>query len=407
MTILRTGLAFFAALLLATAAHAAGYAVFTQGASALAQGNAVTAHSDSPSSIFFNPALINGLAGTQLEVGSTAVFSAHDFQSALPGGSATSNESTFYPSTVFLTHQLNEQLSVGLGIFNPFGLGTDWGEGWEGRYLATKSTLQTFDINPVLSYRVTPTLSLAAGLDVTLADATLEKKLPPAVFGTLSDLGQKFAGNGVGVGFNLAAAWQPNDLLSLGVSYRSQSAVKLSGQSSTSLGVTPFDSQGHTWLRLPPQFTAGVAYRVGEPLVVEAGLRWEGWSAFRSQLLTLDSGAPVPPISRNWHDTLGLNLGGRYRLNDSTSLLAGYIYGADAVPDSTFDPSIPDADTHIFCLGAEIKHRRFTVALAYAYQLYLDRIKNNTLTPLLPSHYADGKYQSDAHLLAVSVGYRF
>jgi long-chain fatty acid transport protein len=391
----------------ATACYAAGYAVFTQGASALAQGNAVTAHSDSPNSVFFNPALINGLDGTQAEIGSTIIFSSHDFQSALPGGSSTSNESTFFPSTVFLTHKFNDRVSAGLGVFNPFGLGTDWGETWEGRYLATKSTLQTYDINPVISYRVAPCLTVAAGLDVTLADAALDRRLPPSAFGTVSDVGQRFSGDGVGIGFNLAAAWQINEPLSLGVSYRSQSAVKLSGQSSTSLGITPLDSHGHTWLRLPPQFTAGIAWRVNEPLTVEAGVRWEGWSAFRSQLLTLDNGTPLPPVARDWHDTLGLNVGGSYRLSDSTSLMAGYIYGADAVSDSTFDPSIPDADTHIFCIGAEERFQRFTVALAYAYQLYLDRTKNNTLTPLLPPHYADGRYQNDAHLLAVSVGYKF
>ena len=390
-----------------TSVHAAGYAIFTQGASALGQGNAVTAHTDSPSTIFYNPALMHKLDGTQLEVGSTAIFAARRFQSASPDGSSTSKESVFFPSTVYLTHKFNDNLSAGLGVFNPFGLGTEWDGNWEGRYLSTSAKLQSFDINPVLSYRLTPRLAVAAGLDVVLVDATLGRKLPPAVFGTPFDVSQSFKGNGTGVGCNAALAWDPTDRLAFGASYRSQVAVELSGSSGTSLQATPLDGSGRTSIRLPQQFTAGLAYQLSAPLVVEAGFRWEGWSAFRQLQLTLDNGTQLPPTRRNWHDSVGLNLGGRYRLSDGVALSAGYIYGSSAVPDGTFDPSIPDADTHIFCLGSEFSYRNVRIALSYAYQRYLDRTKNNSVDPSLPPHYADGNYQSDAHLLALGIGYRF
>jgi long-chain fatty acid transport protein len=404
--------AVFASLLTTAGAHssealAAGYAVFTQGASALGQGNAVAAHSDSPNAIFYNPALINKLDGTRLELGSTVIFSRHRFESAQPGGSQSSNDSTFFPSTVYLTHKFNETLSAGVGVFSPFGLGTEWGNDWDGRFLATKSTLQTFDFNPVLSYRVTPSLAVAAGLDVILLDATLERRLPPAALGTLAEVGAKFKGSGTGVGFNLAVAYELTKTISFGASYRSQVAVDITGDSSTSPGGTPLDSHGRTGVWLPQQLTAGIAYQVTDPLIVELGIRWEGWSSFKELQLTLDNNTPIPATARNWHDTVGLNLGGKYRLNDQVALLAGYIYGNSAVPDGTFDPSIPDADTHIFCLGTQLQYRRFEVALSYAYQLYLERTKNNSVDPALPPHYADGNYKSDAHLVALAVSYKF
>lgn len=387
-----------------TGVQAAGYAVFTQGASALGQGNAVTAHTDSPNTIFYNPALINKLDGTQVELGTTVIFSSREFQTARPEGS-TSNRSTFFPSTFYATHKFNDNLSAGLGIFSPFGLGTKWDENWEGRYLATKSELTSFNINPVVSYRIIPSLAVAVGLDVILVDATLERKIHSGTLGIPGpafDIGSKFKGDGTGVGFNTALAYQLSEEISFGVSYRSEVKVEIKGDSGTSPAVAPLNSKGKTSIRLPQQLTAGVSYQVSEPLTVEAGVRWEGWSSFKKLQLMLDNGTPLPPTQRDWHDSFGLNLGGKYRLNDTVALLAGYVYGNSSVPDSTFDPSIPDSDTHVFCAGTDLNYQKFKIALSYAYQLYENRTRNSSVEPD-----ANGVYKSDAHLLALGVGYRF
>jgi long-chain fatty acid transport protein len=391
----------------ASKANASGYAVFTQGASALGQGNAVTAHTDDPSTIFYNPALMNKLDGTQLSLGTTVIYSSHEFDSAATGQSS-SNHTTFTPINFYVTHKFNEKVSAGLGIFNPFGLGTDWNQEWQGRYMATKSELTTFNFNPVVSYRLLPALSLAAGVDVIKLDATLERKIPSAVFGFAGpDVNQKFDGDGTGVGFNLAAAYDVTKDVTIGASYRSEVDVDVTGHSSTSLGVTPLDSKAKTSITLPRQVTAGVAYHVTDPLILEAGIRWEGWSAFKELDLSLDSGITANQ-QRKWHDTLGVNFGGKYRLNETVSLLAGYIYGSNAVPSYTFDPSIPDSDTHIFCFGSDLNFNPFKVGLSYAYQYYQDRNKNNAVGASLdPTTSANGKYQSDAHLFAVSLGYKF
>lgn len=395
----------------ASKAHAAGYAVFTHGASALGQGNAVTAHTDNPSTIFYNPALINKLEGTQFQVGTTAIITSREFESNQPGGSSTSNDSVFFPSTFYATHKFNDKVSAGLGVFNPFGLGTEWEENWDGRYIATKSELTTFNINPVVSYRVIPSLAVAVGLDVILLDATLERKLNSLVLGIPGpgfDIDQKFEGDGTGIGFNVGVAYDVFKNVTLGASYRSEVEVDIKGDSSTSLSVTPLDSKGKTTIKLPQQITAGIAYQVTAPLVVEAGIRWEDWSVFKELQLGLDNGTPVPATQRDWHDTFGINVGGKYRLNDTHAVSLGYVYGNTAVPDSTFDPSIPDAKTHVFCVGADTNYHDFNIAFSYAYQLYENRTKQNDVgASPLPTTAANGKYQTDAHLLALSLGYKF
>ncbi len=396
---------FVAAFSGAKAVGASGFGIFTQGASALGQADSVVAHVDGPSAVFFNPALITGLEGTQVEVGTTLIFPHREYRAG--GEVSHTRDGVFTPSTFYLTHAFSGGFSAGLGVFNPFGLGTDWGGAWPGRYVATNSKIVSYNINPVVAYRVTPFLSVAAGLDVILLDATLEN----GIYTGLGDVKQKFTGDGTGVGYNVGVFVDAGGGLTFGASYRSEVRIGIDGNADFSVpssaldGVFP-DTGGKTFLKLPQQVFAGVAFRPNERVVLEAGMRWEDWSSFRRLRITLDqpvAGASSATYPRNWHSTFAVNAGGKFRVNDSLAVMAGYLYGWNPVPDSTFEPAIPDSDTHLFCLGGELRMARMTVALGYAYQLQKERTKHTNMYGSL----ANGSYDSSLHLLAVSLGYRF
>ena len=381
-----------------------GFAIFTQGASALGQGAAVVAHNDSPSAIFYNPALINGMAGTQLEVGTTLIMPTREFTSAGPGAATASTEDkVFFPSTFYVTHAVNNSLSAGLGIFNPFGLATTWPENWEGKYIATKSELTTYNINPVVSYRITPKLALALGLDIIFLDSTLENKVPSVLLGIPGpsfDVLQKFKGSGNGLGYNLGLLLNVNDAVSIGASYRSE--VKIDVDGDLSFNIAPQSISGSTNITLPQQLSAGISYKSKDKWVLETGIRWEDWSSF-NQLRIDIAGQPPAVTPRDWRGTLAINVGGKYRINDTFTMTGGYLYGSNPVPDSTFEPAIPDSNVHLFCIGGEAHIKKLTVALAYAYQLQYERSKStNQYGP-----FANGTYSSHTHLFGVSLGYGF
>jgi long-chain fatty acid transport protein len=386
-------------------AYGSGFGIFTQGASALGQADSVVAHTNSPSTIFFNPALMNNLPGTQVEIGTTLLFPARDFKSSTTGGTSSTEDTLYYPSTFYVSHSFNDKISAGLGVFNPFGLGTEWNGNWEGRYLATKSAITTFNINPVVSYKITPDLSFAAGLGVILLDATLEQKMNLG-----SDSNLKFKGDGKGVGYNLGIAYNTGYGISLGVSYRSEVDIDVKGNAS--LNPPDISSGAKTSITLPRQLFTGIAYQPTERFVIETGFRWEDWRAFKKLKLDLNPGLQpfsfLPPTTsmtypRDWHDTFAVNVGGRYHLNDTFTLLGGYLYGWNPVPDSTFEPAIPDSNTHLFCLGGEATFDKLMIAMSYAYQLQEER---NKTTNLYGSD-ANGTYNSDIHLLGLSLKYRF
>ena len=150
--------------------------------------------------------------------------------------------------------------------------------------------------------------------------------------------------------------------------------------------------------------------------MVEIGAHWEGWSAFEELRIGLEqpvAGANEDLVARDWDDTWSYSVGGRYALSDQVALLAGYKYGNTPVPDHTFEPAIPDADTHLWTVGADLQFGATTVSLSYGFQHYTDRTKANTVGAdplhgvLTEPNAANGLYQSEIHLVALSLGYRF
>jgi long-chain fatty acid transport protein len=402
-------------LLASRPVFASGFGVFTQGASGLGQANAVVARPTGPSSLYFNPALLNDVPGRQVEVGTTGVYA--DRKIKLDSGGTENGENAWnFPSTFYYTHQASDSVTAGLGIFFPFGLSTEWDDDYAGRYLGTSVDLFTTNINPAVSFRINNHLSVAAGFDLLYLDATLKSKVPQGLIlydPTVNDISQKFEGDGWGTGYNLGALVKPTDRISIGATYRSHIDVDVEGKA-TFDGVDPLlapafpNTSGNTDICLPAQATAGIAVQVLDNLVVEAGVRWEDWDFTGDLKIEFDQpvlGQTTNVTPRDWKDTWSYNIGGHYQLNDTVAINAGYLYGQNAVPDATFEPLIPDTDAHLFTVGTDLTFGRWTVSGAFGYEHHEDRSKKaNEPDPL---GLANGEYQADIYLAGLSAGYKF
>lgn len=396
-------------------AYGSGFALYTQGGSSLGQGLAPIAHADDPSAVFYNPALINKLGGTQLQAGTTMIFVTREFESDA-GRTFKAKDSVFFPSTFYITHKLNDKLSAGLGVFTPFGLGTDWGDDWAGRFLTTRAELRTVDINPVLSCRITPNIAVAAGADFVILDTTLESKIN---FGAPLEGTKKFKGDGTGLGYNLGLLIDLAKDISFGASYRSQVRVDIDGRAEFSLPAPAFrpffpDTNGSAHLKLPDRLHAGISYRGFDPLTLQVTYRWEGWSSFRELRINLDqpvNGSPVDVTPKRWKDTSAVIVGAKYRLDDSAALLAGYLYSKNPVPDETFEPSLPDADWHLFSVGTELRRKQLKLDLAYSFMILESRDKRSNEIDaglgLVGEERANGTYNTQIHMIAASLTYAF
>lgn len=388
---------------LAPATYGAGFGIFTQGAAEVAQGNSVVAHTEGPASIFFNPALMSKLEGTQWEIGTTLLSPVIDFKSDTAGQDSKTKNMDCFPSTIYLTHKYNEKLSTGLGIFTPFGSGTKWDDDWEGRYIVTESEMTTLDINPAVSYKAGPKLSLAAGINVLLLNMEMDSNIRTSPDPS-DDAVQKFEGDGDGLGYNIGLLYEINDEFSMGASYRSAIDVEVTGKISSEPTLFP-DDDANMDLTLPAQAHLGFSYNGSEQFLLEAAIRWVGWSVYDRVTTDFDV-LPSDTDPKKWKDTFAFKLGGKYRLSDETALLAGYQYAKGATPDETFNPGTPDSDNHTISIGGATRYNDLNIKLAYAYRKFEDRQINNKVG-VDAGGTAGGEYEATQHIVAASLTYRY
>jgi long-chain fatty acid transport protein len=415
---------FVMGLFMTTSAIASGFGVFVQGAEGLGQGNAVIAHSAGASTVYFNPALVTKMENfAGVEIGTTMVNSDRSFSSELSGLTTDSKDSTYFPSTFYSYIRLSKSADVwlSLAVNSPFGLGTTWPDGWEGRYISTNGEITTFNVNPNITWGITDEWSVAFGLDFLYLDVDLNRAVPSKVFtGNLltPDAYQQMKGDTWAYGWNAAASWEPTEKLALGFSYRSKFDIELDRMDVTHTSVPALlvpvmpNTKGSTKFSLPQQLTFGVAYDFTPKLVVEAAARWEDWAQYGNTTIYLQDAVlfqSSDTILREWKATMAYSLGGKYNITSQWAILAGFLYSETCVPDDTFDPSVPDTDANLYTIGGTYEGADWSLYLAYGLEDHKDRNKNNTINnaALLAGEQADGKYESTIHLIAVSVGYKF
>jgi long-chain fatty acid transport protein len=125
--------------ILAGLTFANGFDIYEQSARAVGMAGALTAQADDPSAIFFNPAGITQLDGTQVSLGACMIMPTMQFQSngnavmgSYSGETSKIKDHTWVIPNAYVTHKINDIVSVGIGSFSHFGLGVEWGDYWGG-----------------------------------------------------------------------------------------------------------------------------------------------------------------------------------------------------------------------------------------------------------------------------------
>ena len=152
----------------------------SQDAFATARGEAFVATADNPSAVYYNPAGITQSAGTQLRGGIYGIHFDPTFVAPAGGKTYHVEHKLAAAPNFFLTHTPEQlPLSFGLGLYAPFGGSIEWPENTGFRAVALKSSLTYVTLNPVLAWKVAPSLSIAAGAMVNYAKMELEQGLRP------------------------------------------------------------------------------------------------------------------------------------------------------------------------------------------------------------------------------------
>lgn len=153
--------------------QASGYHFGSQSVAAQGTAHANGAEAADPSTIFYNPAGLARLKGTQVTSGLTILLPDGDYEDKgsrdVFGNPVSGDAGEFLPDAAaapnfYFSRQINDQVTIGLGIFTPFGAKLDYKEDWAGRYGIQSASLETVTFNPSISYRFNEHHSIGFGV---------------------------------------------------------------------------------------------------------------------------------------------------------------------------------------------------------------------------------------------------
>lgn len=405
--------------------HAAGFALIEQSASGLGNAYAgAAASAEDASTIFFNPAGMTYIEGTQIVGALHIIKLSADFNNdgstpatnVLPGPTIITRSGgeggnlggvAFVPN-LYYKRDISEALKFGFGINAPFGLKTEYDKDWIGRFQGIKSDLKTVNLNPSLAFKVNDQLSLGFGLNAMWIQA----ELTSAVNLITSERTSKVKGDDWGFGYNLGAIYQVTPDTRLGLAFRSKIDQHLKGdvRFSVPTGPTP-NSDVMADVTLPETLSLSAFSRLNSEWDLLADVTWTRWSRFRELAVYRENGALLTSTTENWDNTLRYSLGANYHYSDTIKLRAGIAYDEEAISDRYRTVRIPGNDRTWLSFGAAwnaTPNTKLDIGYAHLFVKEPTIDDNQTATTPVPSKgRIRGDYDGSVDILSVQLTHNF
>lgn len=402
-----------------TAANAAGFYIQEQSVRGLGSAfSGSTTTLDDASTIYFNPAGMTKLEGLQVQGGVNVLIpnaKVKDNGTTAPAavpliGVGPGSGNPYDPTPVpngFVSYQVNDHLWAGIGVTAPFGLGSDYGDTWFGRYDSTKTELKVIDIQPTLAYKVNDWFSIGAGVNIAHSSADLRNRV---VLGANTDGNSKLEGDDWGFGYSIGAQFKPLPTTTIGLNYKSEAHHNLDGkiEISTLAGaiVQPgvLSTPGSAKLTTPDHATFGIAHDLNERLTLQAQATWFGWNNFDAINAFRDSGALASSVTQGYQNTWAYAIGAEYQATDTLRVRGGIQFDETPTTDAFRTSRTPDGDRTWLSLGA-------TYSLTPAIDLdfagtYID-VKEGTIDVARQGGQFRAKTEGNVGIIAAGVSYKF
>ncbi len=332
--------------------------------------------SDDASAVTHNPAGLAQIDGYQIILGTHILFPSTKYEGAFDAETkpVTGYLPCFYFSTDF---GKSGPFTLGLGVNVPYGQSMEWEYSTIQNWFYSVpyySYMQTINISPAVACSINPKLSAGLALNVYPSKLEMDYLLPPA---TPSKI--KVDGTGYGCSFGLLYR---ADRYSIGLNCKTGFDIDYEGDYSIT-GYPKEDADAR--LKFPPVVGLGLALRPNQALKIEFDTEWVGYSCL--QEVPVDITGFPPSIEKDWKDSYTFSIGAEYRKSEKTRLMGGIAYITTPIPDSTWDPGLPDADSFVISAGGEFLTKIGSFSMVLGAQLFNDR-KSEKGAPY------DGKYES-------------
>jgi long-chain fatty acid transport protein len=438
--------------------QASGFAIIEHSASGM--GNAfagAAAVAEDASTVYFNPAGLTNLSGSQLVAAGHIVAPSAQFNNkgsyvnpnltdgmpiagSLPGKDDDGGTTALVPNLYYAT-QINDQWFAGLGINAPFGLEVSYDDSWVGRYHATTSKLQTININPSIAFKANERFSVGAGISAQYIRATLSSAVdfgsvclgiidsnPMFGPGTCAGAGvmplqadgqAKLKGSDWSWGFNLGAMFNISEATRVGLSYRSNIDHGVEGQATyrvpdnfqaiLDMGVPVFSNTGASaTVDVPESVSLSLFHQINDRFAILADATWTKWDRFEELKFEYDNPHQPPAVQpQNWENSMRYSLGMTYTHNEQLLFRVGTAYDETPIPSAEYrTPRIPGNDRTWLSFGVGYKFsKKLGMDLAYAH-LFVDDSDINALDHST-GHQLVGTYEGAVDIFSAQLNMAF
>ncbi|MBQ0735143.1 OmpP1/FadL family transporter [Aquimarina celericrescens] len=339
--------------------YAGGYRVSVQGQRAMAMGHTGVAVVNSAELVFFNPAgLVYLESKLNVSVGASGIFTDVIFQNEELGISAETDNSVGTPISLYASYQVTEWMSVGLGVYTPYGSEVTWPTDWAGSQLVNNIDLAAIYVQPVVSFKLSDHFSIGGGPIFVTGSVNFNRnatRTTTDIDGNRSNITVDDSGV-TNWGWSIGAMVNLTEDLHVGFSYRSEIILESEDGEATfanfpnspaapSNGTTSFRAE----LPLPAELTVGLSYEY-EKWLFAFDYNRQYWDVYESLDITFGNGqTSINP--RNYKNSSVYRFGLQYQATEKIALRAGYYHDETPVQPGFFAPETPRNDSDGFSGG--------------------------------------------------------
>ncbi len=352
---LLAGLMFSSLAAVSTSAMAAGFQLTEQSVVSMGRSHAGAGIvGDDVSAVWYNPAGMTLLPGTQFQISSTIVDLDIDYK-GLDGSRENGRDKPAPIPAFFVSHQITDNLWAGLAITSPYGMKIRYGSDWTERERGISGSIMTVDINPNIAWKATEWFSIGAGVSAMYTHSKIKNGLPIVPVGQADVTGGEFEYKGSDWMFtyNAGIMLSPLETLRFGISYRSAAHVHAKGDYTVRGNLGPMGlsqtNYGYGDLTTPETVMITGTWETTPWLRLSALARWANWKNFKDMRFYTNANDGIysmlsPQMSsklthmtleNNWKSVWLLSLGADIKVNNQWTIRGGIALETDPIHDQT------------------------------------------------------------------------
>ncbi len=340
--------------LAASSVMAGGYQLNLLGQRQIAMGHTGMGMPLDVATIGMNPGGLAALDHTGILLGSNATFISTVYRAPAPSSYTAATDSDLRtPFGIYAGFDTPvSNLRAGLGVYTPYGNSLRWEEGWKYRFMLREISLTAIFIQPTLSYNINDRIGIGAGFIFAYGAVNLQRDLP------VTDQDGEFGlveldGTTTAMGFNVGVYGKVNDMISLGVAYRSQVDMSVEGGDAdfnVPVSLTPNFPPGNKFdatLPLPAVLSIGLGIKPTDNIRLNLDANLTFWSAYESLKFDFETEtAAVQSFDdpRNFNDRWIFRIGTEVDATDWLQIRLGSYYDPSPVDEGYITPETPDVD---------------------------------------------------------------